>query len=214
MIGDVHGEDAALEAALAYLATLGPLDAILCTGDVAAKKGEGDTDRCCRLLADAGALCVRGNHDRWTLESGGDPALAAIGLGDRLASRASLAFLKALPETRTFATPLGKLLLCHGVGGDDMAGVYPGDDEAAAQRTLAEKRLDRGDYRVHLAGHTHRRMARTVCGVTLLNPGTLRWDEQPGFAVADFTEGAWTLYDLAPFTNEITQSEAIRLFTR
>src|SRR5436853_7065250 len=69
IIGDVHGEDGALEAALNLLGGITGLDAILCTGDVPGKNGTGDLARCCDLLENAGVMTIRGNHDRWYIEN-------------------------------------------------------------------------------------------------------------------------------------------------
>jgi len=67
VLGDVHAEDGLLEAALDHLARYDDLDALLCTGDLVT--GPGDAGKCLEMLRAAGALCVRGNHDRWFLEA-------------------------------------------------------------------------------------------------------------------------------------------------
>jgi predicted phosphodiesterase len=64
LIGDVHAEDALLEAALDYLKGKN-VEVILCTGDVA--DGFGSVARCCELLHQNGVRTVRGNHDRWLI---------------------------------------------------------------------------------------------------------------------------------------------------
>ena len=65
IIGDVHAEHQRLETAM-HLLEKKKVDLLLCTGDLA--DGRGDLDACCRMLTDAGALVVAGNHDRWFLE--------------------------------------------------------------------------------------------------------------------------------------------------
>lgn len=208
LIGDVHGEDAALEAALAFLRSQ-QLDLLLCTGDLPAKQGVGDTARCCILLREAGVKTIRGNHDRWQVENAADPFLAAMG-EDWLLPEDTLAFLQALPATRLLETPWGKLLLCHGIGKDDMAELYPGGSDAPIAAVLTEAGIA-GRVAFMVAGHTHRRMVRHVAGVTILNPGTLRWEEEPGFAILDLAGGFIQFYDLTPFTNAIASGVRIAL---
>jgi predicted phosphodiesterase len=127
VIGDVHGHNTLLEVALQFLAKQENLDAILSTGDLPGTTANGDTDVCCKLIADHGVLAVRGNHDRWSLENNNQRVL--LGISDQwpLAPE-SIEFLKTLPPTREFDTALGLLLLCHGTGEDDQTGVYPGDN--------------------------------------------------------------------------------------
>lgn len=203
LIGDVHGEDAALQAILSFLADLGPLDAILCTGDIPGRAGVGNTGRCCALLDAAGAFTIRGNHDRWFFEKTGK----RFGDDTGPLAPAELTFLRRLPTTRSFDTPHGALLLCHGVATDDMSGIYPGGDDDMIDRVLESYGLP-GDYALMIAGHTHRRMVRPLpSGMLLLNPGTLRWDEEPGFGVLDLEAGVLQFYDLTPIINTIQPGE-------
>jgi predicted phosphodiesterase len=210
LIGDVHGEDGALAATLDFLRGVGPLEAILCTGDLPGKMGVGDTNRCAELLRAAGARTIRGNHDAWAVEN--EEARTLLGLGDEWPlTPETVAFLDDLPRVRTWETPLGPLLLCHGVGEDFMAGVYPGGDDEEIRRALKEKRIY-GKYRLMVAGHTHKRMVRPLGTLTAVNPGTLLWDGPPGFAVADVTDNDVQFYDLTPFTNQIKVGERFALF--
>lgn len=207
VIGDVHAEDAALEAALGFLRGLGDLDALLCTGDIV--DGAGDVNRCCALLRQAGARTVRGNHDRWFLETVAD---RAPGHPHYAIDLFACAFLAALPSTRRFRTPRGPLLLCHGLGADDMGGVYPdgsGTDPEAIFRLHAL--AGAAEFRFVLNGHTHRRMVRTVGDLTLINAGTLhRGYPDRGFLVADFERGVAQFYDLAD-EGTITPANAVPL---
>lgn len=204
IIGDVHGEDNALEAALLYLKSMTPsLDVLLCTGDVPAKHGIGDADRCCQLLSQGNVQTIRGNHDRWQIENA---SFAAELRMDEPLTLPSRSFLRGLPKTRTFHTPLGTLLLCHGLGENDMAGIYPGGEDAPIMEALKTMRIYSW-HRFVVAGHTHKRMLRPVGTVTLLNPGTLRFDENPGFALVDFNDNFVQFYDLAPFTNVVSKAE-------
>lgn len=208
IIGDVHGEDAALEAVLGFLESEGPLDAVLCTGDLPAKKGIGDTDRCCRLLREAGVLTIRGNHDRWHVENESVPHL--LYGAETVASSETRLFLRDLPPLRELVTPLGYLLLCHGIYRDDMSRIYPGGRDEAAVRALESYGLP-GQYRFMVNGHTHRRMVRSLPEFTIVNAGSLCWDENPGFLIADFEAAQVHRFDLTPFTYQITAVGSIGL---
>jgi predicted phosphodiesterase len=113
IIGDVHGEDKALEVVLTFLQAQPGLDAFLCTGDLPGKQGVGDTNRCCELLQEYNVLTIRGNHDRWFTENEGVREM--LGMVNDPVSLANRAYIATLPRTRTFDTPFGSLLLCHGV---------------------------------------------------------------------------------------------------
>src|SRR5262245_39177137 len=111
ILGDIHAEDQRLASALSYLTPM-ELDGIVCVGDIV--DGRGDADRCCSLLMNHGVHCVRGNHDRlWSLGTpmgfDDDTPLDAL-------SPEAVRWLASVPACRTFETPLGHLLLCHGLG--------------------------------------------------------------------------------------------------
>lgn len=212
IIGDVHAEDKALEAVLRFLLSYRyhALDALLCTGDLVT--GQGDAARAITLLRDAGAFVVRGNHDRWFVWD--SPRQRGVGYDtlefatpDEEVSGLTRDFLTALPVTLPFSTPAGPLLLCHGTGTDDMAGVYPNDpDEALAANHALHRLWAERHYRFLVAGHTHRRMLRPLDHLTVINPGTLKRDPRVsnGFLIADFEAGRLCVYDLDPKTLTIT----------
>ncbi|MBC8137662.1 MAG: metallophosphoesterase family protein [Fibrella sp.] len=204
IIGDVHGQAGTLKTVLAYLHTL-PLDTLVCTGDLPIKgytqsaETAQTANECALLLRNANVQTVRGNHDRNFVENAADPTLAAMFRDEWDASAEALAFAKALPVTRRFETPQGDLLLCHGFGQDDMAGVYPGGEDAPIAGALGRAGSLTQRIRFVVAGHTHRRMCRTVAGVTIINPGALIGNkESPGFATADFGTGIVTFYAVQP----------------
>jgi predicted phosphodiesterase len=185
LIGDVHGEDAFLEAALGYFVER-EASLVLCTGDI--PDGYGSVARSCELLRDRGVMAVRGNHERWFLTGAmrdlpDATPLDAVPLRER-------EYLAALPPVREFSTPLGGLLLCHGLGMNDMAKVGP-DDEGYALVTNDELRSLMRDPRYELVvnGHTHKPMVRHFEGLTIVNAGTLRRDSDPGFLLLDFGRG-------------------------
>lgn len=183
LIGDVHGEDERLEMAFVTFAERSA-SPILCTGDI--PDGFGSVARSCSLLRERGVHAVRGNHERWFL--GGvmrdlpdSTPIDDVPLADR-------EWLGALPPVREYSTPYGGLLLCHGLGMNDMAKVGP-DDEGYELVTNDDLRSLMRDprYEFVVNGHTHRPMVRHFDGLTIVNAGTLRRDDEAsGFLIIDF----------------------------
>jgi putative phosphoesterase len=190
LIGDVHAEDQRLAQAIAYLQGRG-VDAILATGDVV--DGPGDVERCCELLTRHGVITVRGNHDRWLLEG----IMRDLAHATMDVSPAARRFLARLPTTAVLFTVAGTLLLCHGMGSNDMARLGPDDDGYAIQfHTELQELIHDPSVQLVVCGHTHRRFVRSFPGLTVMNPGTLFRDHAPGFYLVDFVEGTATAYEL------------------
>lgn len=190
-IGDIHAEDDALARVLDYLQRLA-LDLVLAVGDIV--DGPGDSARCCRLLAEAGVEAVRGNHDRWALKDelrNLPGALAALDAEQRR-------FLEALPAIREYETVAGPLLLCHGLGADDMCRLTD-DDFGYALETNdpLQELLASEQYRFVVNGHTHRRMVRRFGQLMVINAGTLFRENEPCFAVIDLDAGRVQFFDVA-----------------
>lgn len=169
-LGDLHAEDRRLEEALARIDRLG-VDAILCVGDLV--DGSGDADRAIALLAARGVTCVRGNHDRWLLAG----LLRDLRGATQAILPATRAFLAGLPGTRRLATVAGDLLLCHGVGDDDMAELRA-DTEGYALACLDRLPALQADptLAMMIGGHTHAPMLRRLPGLLVINAGTLQGD--------------------------------------
>jgi predicted phosphodiesterase len=196
LVGDVHAEDERLAAALALFRAEGASRALF-VGDLV--DGDGDVDRCCALLLAAGALGVRGNHDRWLLE-GTMRALPRAHARESLAPQ-SIALLESLPPTREIDTPRGLLLLCHGVGEDDMQRLGPDDEGYALETNDALVALLRaGRHRFVVGGHTHDRMVRRFATgggeLVFVNAGTLARDSAPCCAVLDLEAKSVRFFDL------------------
>lgn len=207
VLGDIHTEDVRLAAALAHLRALDVV-AILSVGDVV--DGPGDVERCVRLLDEASVVGVRGNHDRWLVAGTflADDDRKRMGWNVRAdLSPDALAWLANLPATRTFETPRGELLLCHGLGDDDMVRfVPPGDSEELDE--LAQS------YALVVAGHTHERFvhrvqARGAQPCFLVNAGTLSTRGEPGFALLDVDGGVVEWFDVDE-RGHVTQALAVR----
>lgn len=108
----------------------------------------------------------------------------------------SLAYLAALPVTRRLDTIAGPLLLCHGLGDDDMARLRPHDEGYALECIDSLAALRASDLAMVVGGHTHERMVRTFGALTFVNAGTLARDSSPCFVVVDFETRCVQFYDL------------------
>jgi predicted phosphodiesterase len=193
LIGDVHAEDALLERAFALFAARGA-EALLCVGDIV--DGPGDAERTCALLQQHGVLAVRGNHDRWLGRNTMRDLPDATPIN--ALSSSSRGYLASLPVTRALDTPLGKAMLCHGLGSSDMSGVAPDDAGYALESNLdLQELIDDPDLVLVFNGHTHRAMVRRFGGLTIVNAGTLFREHQPGVAIVDFDALAVTWVSLA-----------------
>lgn len=183
-----------LRAALSHLESAG-VDALLCVGDIVDWRG--DVDACCTLLAEHGVLSVRGNHERWMLaEQMRDLAMAHRA---RELAPETRAYLGSLPATRRLGTVTGPLLLCHGLGEDDMARLRPYDEGYALDCIDALAPLRASDLALVVGGHTHQRMVRRFEALTIVNAGTLSSpaaDEAPCFLLADLDAGFVQFFDL------------------
>lgn len=187
LIGDVHAEHERLQVALRALGEAG-VDRLLCVGDLV--DGHGDVDRTCALLAEHQVTTVRGNHDRWIR----DDDMRTLPHAHRMTALApaSIALLKSLPSTLTIDLPLGKLLLCHAVGTNDMQKLGPDDSGYAisSNEDLLKVLFD-PSIAIMVCGHTHVPMVRRFergAGKTplvVVNAGTLAREDNPGFVILD-----------------------------
>jgi predicted phosphodiesterase len=186
-IGDIHTEVEPLDQALEIGRAHG-VDRVLSVGDIV--DGPGDPVACIARLRAADADVVRGNHERWVTE--GHP------LEPYDYPAAITDWIAALPATRAYETPTGRLLLCHGIGDNDMARFQPHTDGYALECLDPLWALVRaGRYRWMICGHTHERMVRTIGGMTVINAGTLVRDQNPCCVVADLATGIVVHHDLA-----------------
>jgi predicted phosphodiesterase len=185
LIGDVHAEHEVLAFVIEELKRLGA-ETLLQVGDIV--DGPGDVNSCIAQLSEQRVLAVRGNHDRWLLA--GQARELPFATRRAEASQASLDYLAQLPQVREFRSPRGNVLLCHGLGTNDMVGVKPdhqGYDitfNTELQALIAERR-----YRFVLNGHTHCSMLRTFGPLSIVNAGTLHRDFERAFTYVDFERG-------------------------
>jgi predicted phosphodiesterase len=188
VIGDIHTEAEVLAWALRVLEQRG-VERILATGDIAdgPYHAEG-VIKACKLLQAANVLTVQGNHDRWLLDNDRRDFPEATFLEELDAP--TRAYLQGLPRSVEIATPLGMLLFGHGLGDDDMATFYPHDHGPALTSNAALQELlsRQHEYRFVLSGHTHRRMVRTLNGITFINAGAIKAAREPCCLVLDFVK--------------------------
>jgi len=185
IVGDVHAESTLLELTLKFMHDL-QLQTVICVGDVV--DGTENVDACCQLLQENNIVTVCGNRDRWFLANEARD-LAEATLQDNVTQN-TINFIGGFPKTREFQTSMGDLLLCHGLGANDMARLTPDDYGYAIESNMDLQALIKAQqYRFVINGHTHRRMVRSFARLTIINAGTLKHDHDPCFAVADFTAG-------------------------
>lgn len=192
LVGDVHAEDVRLESAV-VLARAVHVEAILCVGDVA--DGFGDLERTIDILARERVIVARGNHDRWFLT---DELRTLVPIQRREeCPRAAEAIRRWLPFLEV-STVRGPLLLCHAIGDDDFAVAKARHADAEIRAQPAWTRLrEAGRFRFMAAGHTHEAMVRALDGITILNPGTLKRDDDPCATIVDLEVGVVEVHDLS-----------------
>lgn len=190
LLGDIHAEDASLALALRVLADAGA-DRIVAVGDIV--DGPRSVDRCCALLAEARATVVRGNHERW-FAAGTMRELPHATLDVGAEARA---FLRALPVTVRIEVARGEILVCHGLGDDDMASVSLDADAFAIWHDPSLTALLEDDRpRWVLNGHTHRRGVWSYATLAIVNGGTLFREHEPCFALVDLGRDEVTYFEI------------------
>lgn len=193
-IGDIHGEAKNLKIALDFFAQA-KVDYIMSVGDIVDGKTHEEVEECLELLQNYKVLTVSGNHERWILKGNNLGLPNATDQNDL--SLKSREFINKLPKIREFETVIGKLLLCHGLGENDMAGVWPGDYGIALDSNLPLLRLVMEKrYLFVINGHTHNRMVRRFDPLTIINAGTLINTEFPCFLIVNFLEKFVQFYDI------------------
>ena len=182
VIGDVHGFDEHLSVVLRSVLHK-DVDVIACTGDVV--DGPGCIATCCRLLREHDVACVRGNHDRWVF-SGLLRDRPHATLSDSLTDQ-DRAYIQSLPPTRTYEIHGGgSLLLCHGIGSSDLEKLTEFTTDYAMTQNRALQAVLSAGHRVMVNGHTHERGVTRVGPLTIVNAGSLKHPEDPGFVLLDF----------------------------
>lgn len=162
IITDVHADVHSLRDALAHIDRMG-CDRIICAGDTV------DyglfPDETLALLIERGIPTIRGNHDRWAVET------RQRDRGWRVSFEA-ITWLRRLPVSWSARIDDVRVAVHHGRPGSDMIGIYgdiPEDDAAGL--------LEAAACDVLIVGHTHTAFERRVTGGrVILNPGCLLRD--------------------------------------
>jgi predicted phosphodiesterase len=224
LISDIHGNLAALRAAVSFLSDAG-VDGYLCPGDVV---GYGpQPNECVEILASLPAHCVAGNHDliatgRLTDEHIGALARRTLEWTRSVLEPGARAWLEALPQR----AEVPGAVVAHGSLTDPRR--YISTDKLAAQQLalLAQEET----ARILVLGHTHRATAfgersgrvldsepRTIALSDaerwLLNPGAIGQSRRRGVhawvAVLDLDRRSAAFHAL-PYDVDATRTELLR----
>lgn len=196
LVGDIHGNITALEAALEEIGRRRP-DRIAITGDLVMNGPRpAEVVRRVRELEADGALVIQGNTDiavadldltasfPWLDEVPAAHVAAARWAHEQLAED-ELDFLRTLPAERRLRDEDGTLLLvCHASPGSQTAGLAADLDPA-----LATERVTRTDADVIGCGHTHVAAIHEVGRRLVVNAGSCGYsfDGDPGASWAIVT---------------------------
>jgi len=212
VISDVHGNVPALDAVLEDIGHQ-HVDAVVCLGDHVS--GPIDPAGAADRLMALGAVSIRGNHDRWTV----DLSLPGAGAIDRFArsrlSQSHVDWLAALPATATVGDDI---FLCHGTPNADEApwldNFYDSRTTTLPSESEVAREAEGIASAVILCGHTH--VARTLRlgdGRLIANPGSVgmqlvRGSPDAHYAVVEKGRRGWqTALIAVPYDTE----EAARL---
>ena len=193
IVSDIHGNIAALDAALMDIETHQP-DRLFIAGDLV-MNGPRPSETVQRVMAleKAGAYVVQGNTDIAVAD--GDYAAAFPWLDEVPASQRQVAewahdqlsgeeldYLRRLPAERRLWAGDTLVLLTHASPGSQTAGL-PVDLDGP---TLVQ-RVTRSDARVIVCGHTHVADVRELGRKLIVNPGSC------GYAFDDDPAAAWAM---------------------
>jgi putative phosphoesterase len=196
VLGDIHGNEAALEAALVDIARRKP-DRLLLTGDLVLNGPRpAPVVRRVRELQAAGALVIQGNTDvavadadyaaafPWLEEVPASQRAAADWAREQL-SDDELDYLRGLPSERRLWSEGTLVLVCHGSPGSQTGGLSVDLDPS-----ITVERVTRTDARVICCGHTHVADTRELGRKLIVNPGSC------GYAFDGDPAACWALITL------------------
>jgi putative phosphoesterase len=196
LLADIHGNVAALDAALADIRRE-RIDRIVILGDLALN-GPRPAEALARVmeLHAAGAAVISGNTDiavadgdyaaafPWLDEVTSAHQAAAEWARDQLADE-QLEFLRSLPAERRLWSGDTMVLACHASPGSQTSGL-PADLDPS----LTVQRATRTDARVIACGHTHVADSRELGRKLIVNPGSC------GYAFDGSPDACWALLTL------------------
>src|SRR3954471_12802678 len=200
VLGDIHGNLAALEAALADIKRQRP-DQIAVLGDhVFNGPRPGEVVERLRALQNEGALVVGGNTDiavtdydytaafPWMEQAPSSYRAAAEWAHEQLSDE-QLDWLRGLPNERREWSGDTLVLMCHASPGSITSGL-PADLDP----TVTVERVTRTDARVICCGHTHIAEKRELGRKLIVNPGSCGYsfdgDPAAGWALPTIPDAA------------------------
>jgi putative phosphoesterase len=197
VLGDIHGNLTALEAALKDIRRQRP-DRIAITGDLLLN-GPRPAEVLARVrdLEADGALVIQGNTDIAVADfdySAAFPWLDEVPAAQRAAaewaheqlSDDDLLYVRRLPAERRLWSDDTLVLVCHGSPGSQTSGL-PADLDSA----VTVERVTRTDARVIVCGHTHIADVRELGSRMICNPGSC------GYAFDGDPAACWALLTLS-----------------
>lgn len=210
ILGDIHGNLAALEAALADAKKHKP-DRYVITGDLTFNGPRpGEVIDKLRALEKSGALVIAGNTDLavadrdyaaawpWLDDVPQAHIDAAEWAHDQLSDE-QLDYLRRLPSERRLWAGDNLVLACHGSPGSITSGL-PADLDPA----VTVERVTRTDARVICCGHTHIADVRELGRRMIVNPGSC------GYAFDGEPSACWALLTVADDDDAEPSAELFR----
>jgi predicted phosphodiesterase len=163
LLGDIHGNREALEAALACLDAC-EVDRIACVGDLVGYNADGDA--CVALLRSRDTICIAGNHDligtgKLGFERCSNKAMHALKRTRRTLGSDTSEYLRSLPSHARIG---GVTLLTHG-GVRDVQQYMT--RPAHILENLDYLRRDFPGRRICFFGHTHEQKVFEVDGASV-----------------------------------------------
>lgn len=182
LLGDIHGNDLALQAILAQASSSG-VEALLITGDLVGYYYS--PLEVLKLLRTWNKYIARGNHEDMLISARSDSSYlekvdARYGSGLRVAieqlDTQQLDELCGLPHPMELVIDGCKILLCHGTPWDNDCYVYPDAKQDLLTRCASQ------EFDLVVLGHTHHPMQHTMGNTIVVNPGSVgqQRNRQPG----------------------------------
>lgn len=194
VLGDIHGNEIALEAALTDVVRQRP-DIIAITGDLVlhGPRPGGVISRLQDLESTAGAIVIQGNTDIAVADfdySAAFPWLDEVPAAHRAAAEWAhdaldgdqIDWLRRLPAERRIDLGDHMVLICHASPGSQTSGLAVDLDPS-----ITVERVTRTDARVICCGHTHVAEVRELGRKLICNPGSC------GYAFDGDAGAAWAL---------------------
>jgi putative phosphoesterase len=213
LLGDIHGNDLALEAVLTAAGKEG-VQELLITGDLVGYYFA--PQRIMAMLRPWKSRIVRGNHEDMLKRVREDPSLLAplearYGSGLRIARDAldptDADMLCNLPHPDEIKIDSRRILLCHGAPWDNDEYIYPD----ASETTL--RRCCESGHDIVVLGQTHYPMVKRIGSTVIVNPGSVGQprDRNPGaaWAILD-TERLQVVLRREPYDVDAVAAEAAR----